>query len=109
MPVVKFKKGENKEEKARPYIEAAAREGKDHVVLIGIAQEKASAWRSWPAKGHENRSHPHMEYYYKSSRLKQYFKEGKALRTETVICDTKDFGIGRRVCSENWKALKEVG
>ena len=45
IPVVHFKKGENKEEKARPYIEAAAREGKDRVVLIGIAQEKASAWR----------------------------------------------------------------
>ncbi len=290
IPVVQFKKGENKEEKARPYIEAAAREGKERVVLIGIAQEKASAWRSWPAKGHENRAHPHMEWgrqmvfvnhfyfyiwdadwggtfwktnayatfpiwlwlnghewakrqfeklgigyealdngfrscedpaelqkicdrlgpgavknffwrwlqrlpspftaadlragyvydlafrqfevsdtcvfdrpqagrmwfegvirdhldvgrphqialvfnrsinrttpgtfrtrvltkgvdptlccYYKSSRLKQYFKEGKALRTETVICDTNDFGIGRRVCSKNWTALRQVG
>lgn len=290
IPVVQFKKGEDKEEKARPYLEAAAREGKDRVVLIGIAQEKASAWRSWPAKGQEKRSHPHMEWgrqmafvnhfyfyiwdsdwggafwktnayapfpiwlwlnghewakrqlekagigyealdngfrscddaeklqkicdrlgpgavknffwrwldrlpspftkadmragyvydlafrqfevsdtcvfdrpqagrmwfegvirdhldigrphqialvfnrlvnrktpgtfrtrvltkgvdptlccYYKSSRLKQYFKEGKALRTETVICDTKDFGIGRRVCSKNWSALREVG
>ncbi len=290
IPVVQFKKGENKEEKARPYIEAAALEGKDRVVFIGIAQEKASAWRSWPAKGHENRAHPHMEWgrqmvfvnhfyfyiwdsdwggafwktnayapfpiwlwlnghewakrqlekagigydaldngfrtcddpaklekicdrlgpgavknffwrwldrlptpftkadfrggyvydlafrqfeisdtrvfdrpqagrmwfesvirdhldigrpnqialvfnrlvtrktpgtfrtrvltkgvdptlccYYKSSRLKQYFKEGKALRTETVICDTKDFGIGRRVCSKNWSALRDVG
>lgn len=290
IPVVQFKKGENKEEKARPYIETAAREGKERVVLIGIAQEKASAWRSWPAKGHEKRAHPHMEWgrqmvfvnhfyfyiwdadwggtfwktnayapfpiwlwlnghewakrqleklgigyqaldngfrscedpvelqkicdrlgsgavknffwrwlhrlpspftaadfragyvydlafrqfevsdtcvfdrpqagrmwfegvirdhldvgrphqialifnrsinrttpgtfrtrvltkgvdptlccYYKSSRLKQYFKEGRALRTETVICDTNDFGVGRRVCSENWKALREVG
>jgi hypothetical protein len=52
---------------------------------------------------------PTLCCYYKSSRLKQYFKEGKALRTETVICDTKDFGIGRRVCSENWRALKAVG
>jgi hypothetical protein len=290
IPVVQFKKGENKEEKARPYLEAAAREGKDRVVFIGIAQEKASAWRSWPAKGHEKKSHPHMEWgrqmafvnhfyfyiwdsdwggafwktnayapfpiwlwlnghewvkrqlekagiayealdngfrscenakelqkicdrlgpgavknffwrwlnrlpspftqadlgagyvydlafrqfevsdthvfdrpqagrmwfegvirdhldigrphqialvfnrvvtrttpgtfrtrvltkgvdptlccYYKSSRLKQYFKEGKALRTETVICDTKDFKIGRRVCSQNWNALRKVG
>jgi hypothetical protein len=53
IPVVEFKKGENKEEKARPYIEAAAREGKERVVMIGIAPEKASAWHSWPAKGHE--------------------------------------------------------
>jgi hypothetical protein len=31
------------------------------------------------------------------------------LRTETVICDTRDFGIGRRVTAENWKALRAVG
>jgi hypothetical protein len=48
-------------------------------------------------------------YYYKSSRIKQYFKEGRALRTETVICDTQDFGIGRRVCATNWNALRAVG
>jgi len=46
---------------------------------------------------------------YKSSRLKQYFKEGCALRTELVICDTDDFGIGRRVCAKNWYALRAVG
>jgi hypothetical protein len=290
IPVVQFKKGENKEKKAQPYMDAAAREGKDRVVLIGIAQEKASAWRSWPTKGQEKRPHPHMEWgrqmafvnhfyfyiwdadwgaafwktnayapypiwlwlnghewakrqlekagisyealdngfqscedpvqlqkicdrlgpgavknffwrwwnrlpspftpvdmragyvydlafrqlevsetcvfdrpqagrmwfegvirdhldvgrpqqvalvfdrsiqrntpgtfrtrvvtkgvnpilhcYYKSSRIKQYFKQGKALRTETVICDTRDFGIGRRVCSKNWSALTKVG
>ena len=33
----------------------------------------------------------------------------RALRTETVICDTRDFGIGRRVTAENWKALRAVG
>ena len=291
IPLVHFGKGENKEEKARPYFEAAAREGGDgRVVMIGIAQEKASIWRSWKAKGQENRAHPHMEWgrqmayvnhyyfyiwdpewggvfwktnayapfpiwlwlnghewakrqlekagityealdngfltcdnpdalqricerlgtgavrsffwrwywrlpspfteadlragyvyemafrqfevsdtvvfdrpqagrawfegvirdhldlgrpehvvllfdrtltrrtpgpfrtrvitkgvdpiltcYYKSSRIKQYFKEGRALRTETVICDTHDFGINRRVCAQNWNALRAVG
>ncbi len=290
IPVVHFEKGQNKEEVARPYIEAAAREGQEQVVLIGIAQEKASVWRSWPQKGQEKAAHPHMEWgrqmafinhfyfylwdsewggafwktnayapypiwlwlnghewakrqlehggigyealdngfgscadpaalqkicdqlgpgavesffrrwvrrlpspfteadiragyvyelafrqlevsdtcvfdrpqagrmwfegvirdhldvgrpaqvalifhrrinrctpgtfrtrvltegvdptlccYYKSSRIKQYFKEGRALRTETVICDTHDFGIGRRVCAENWEALRAVG
>jgi hypothetical protein len=39
----------------------------------------------------------------------QYFKEGRALRTETVICNTQDFGIGRRVCAKNWNALRAVG
>ena len=47
--------------------------------------------------------------YYKSSRIKQYFKEGRALRTETVISDTRDFGIGRRVSAANWNALRAVG
>ena len=52
---------------------------------------------------------PQISCYYKSSRIKQYFKEHRALRTETVICDTRDFGIGRRVTAENWNALRAVG
>jgi hypothetical protein len=290
IPLVHFEKGQDKEQTARPYLEAAAREGKDRVVLIGMAQEKASVWRSWPRKGQEKARHPHMDWgremafishfyfyvwdsewggafwktnayapwpiwlwlnghewakrqldkgaikyqaldngfsscadaaalekicehlgpaavqsfftrwlrrlpspfteadiqagygydlafrqfevsdtcvfdrpqagrmwfegvirdhldvgrpdqialifhrrvncrtpgrfrtrvitqgvdptlccYYKSSRIKQYFKEGRALRTETVICDTHDFAIGRRVCAQNWNALRAVG
>jgi hypothetical protein len=291
VPVVYFKKGQSKEELARPLIDAAAAEGGEgKVVLIGIAQEKTSTWRSWPAKGQEKAPHPHMEWgrqmafvnhfyfylwdgefgpafiktnayapwpiwiylnghewakrqceqagigyealdngfrscedpvflqrvcdrfgpgavrsfywrwarilpspitdadrragygydlafrqfevsetcvfdrpqagraffegiirdhldvgrpdqvalifdrritsrtpgtfrtkvitagvdpqiccYYKSSRVKQYFKEHRALRTETVISNTKDFGIGRRVNAENWHALRVVG
>ena len=53
IPVVQFKKGQNKEEVARPYLEAAAKEGKERVVMIGMAQEKASVWRSRPRKGQE--------------------------------------------------------
>jgi len=52
---------------------------------------------------------PQLCCYYKSSRLKQYFKEHRALRTETVIGDTRDFGIGRRVNAQNWHALRAVG
>src|SRR6478735_7968449 len=63
IPVRRFAKGENKEEIARPLIEAAAREGGDgKVVLIGIAQEKTPIWRSWKAKGQEHAAHPHMEW-----------------------------------------------
>jgi hypothetical protein len=47
--------------------------------------------------------------YYKSSRIKRYFKEGRVLRTETVICDTVDFGLGRRVCTQNRNTLRAVG
>jgi hypothetical protein len=47
VPVVRFAKGQNKEEFARPLIEAAgAAGGEGRVVLIGIAQEKAPVWRS---------------------------------------------------------------
>jgi hypothetical protein len=35
-------------------------QGKDRVVLIGIAQEKASVWRSWKSRGQEKTAHPHM-------------------------------------------------
>ena len=51
---------------------------------------------------------PQLCCYFKSSRLKQYFKEHRALRTETVISDTRDFGIGRRVNVGNWHALRAV-
>jgi hypothetical protein len=33
----------------------------------------------------------------------------RALRTELMICDTRDFGVGRRLNYENWNALREVG
>ena len=46
---------------------------------------------------------PQISCYYRSSRIKQYFKEHRALRTETVICNTRDFGIGRRVTAETGK------
>jgi hypothetical protein len=52
---------------------------------------------------------PQISCYYRASRIKQYFKEHRALRTETVIGDTHDFGIGRRVTSANWRALRQVG
>ena len=52
---------------------------------------------------------PQLSCTYKSCRIKQYFKEGRALRTETVITNTRDFGIGRRVCADNWRALRSVG
>ena len=50
---------------------------------------------------------PTLHVDYKKSRIKQYHKEGRALRTETTINDTRDFGIGKRLC--NLPALREVG
>jgi len=62
IPVVRFEKGQDKEKTAHRFLEIAAREGKERVVLIGIAQEKASVWRSWKSKGQEKAAHPHMEW-----------------------------------------------
>ena len=41
---------------------------------------------------------PSLHIDYKHSRIKQYHKEGRALRTETTINDTRDFDIGKRLC-----------
>jgi hypothetical protein len=50
---------------------------------------------------------PTLHIDYKHSRIKQYHKEGRALRTETTINDTRDFGIGKRL--SNLAALRQVG
>jgi DNA-binding HxlR family transcriptional regulator len=50
---------------------------------------------------------PSLHVDYKKSRIKQYHKEGEALRTETTINDTRDFGIGRRI--ENLPKLCRIG
>jgi len=50
---------------------------------------------------------PSLHIDYKQSRIKQYHKEGRALRTETTINNTRDFAIGKRL--SNLPALRQVG
>ena len=50
---------------------------------------------------------PSLLVDFKSSKIKQYHKEGRALRTETVVNNTYDFAIGRRL--HNLPALQELG
>jgi hypothetical protein len=50
---------------------------------------------------------PSLHVDYKHATIKQYHKEGRALRTETTINDTRDFAIGKRLT--NLPALREVG
>ncbi len=73
VPVRYFKKGESKEAIARPLIDRVAKAGVDRVVLLGIAQEKASVWRSWPAKGQEKSRHPHMEWGRQMAMVNHYY------------------------------------
>jgi hypothetical protein len=50
---------------------------------------------------------PSLHVDYKHSRIKQYHKEGRGLRTETTINNTYDFRVGRRLV--NLPALREIG
>jgi hypothetical protein len=56
-----------------------------------------------------NGVHPQLHAYYKHSKVKQYFKHGRALRTETIINDPNDFGAGRTLNATNWLALTRIG
>jgi len=60
IPVVHFKKGESKELVARRYMHKAERDGRFGVVMIGVAQEKASAWKGYRSGGSD--AHPHFCY-----------------------------------------------
>lgn len=50
---------------------------------------------------------PSLHVDYKNSKIKQYHKLGKAIRTETTINETRDFGIGKRLT--NLPALRQIG
>jgi hypothetical protein len=50
---------------------------------------------------------PSLHIDYKNSKIKQYHKLGKALRTETTINDTKDFGVAKGL--SHLPELKEIG
>lgn len=52
---------------------------------------------------------PAIQVHHRASKVKQYLKEGRALRTETTVADTRDFGIGRLLTTENWDALLQIG
>jgi hypothetical protein len=50
---------------------------------------------------------PSLNVQYKKSTVKQYFKEERALRTETIINDPRDFGIQRSI--KHFDYLRSVG
>jgi hypothetical protein len=50
---------------------------------------------------------PSLHIDYKHATVKQYHKEGRALRTETTINDTRDFGLSKRLT--NLAALRQIG
>ena len=79
----------------------------DHVQLIfdrRVTRRTPSRYRT---RVITDRVTPSRHVDYKHSRIKQYHKEGRALRTETVINDTYDFDVGRRL--GNLEDLKKIG
>jgi hypothetical protein len=50
---------------------------------------------------------PSLHVEYKRCDVKQYFKEERALRTETTFNDTHDVGVGRRL--SNFRYLRTLG
>jgi hypothetical protein len=81
----------------------------DRVALVFPRKvTKATPGRFWTklvSRGVE----PSLQVHYKHSKVKQYFKGGRALRTETTINDSYDFDVGRRVTKDNWQALLRIG
>ncbi len=49
---------------------------------------------------------PNLHLTYKHSGVKQYFKENRALRTETTINNPQDFGVGKDL--SNWSYLRKL-
>jgi hypothetical protein len=54
-----------------------------------------------------NSTCPYLYLYYKKTHVKQYLKEGRALRTETTVNQPRDLGIGKELT--NLAALAEAG
>ena len=50
---------------------------------------------------------PSLHVDYKNTKIKQYHKQGRALRTETTINDTRDFRLPKRLTS--LPALRQLG
>ena len=50
---------------------------------------------------------PALHFYYKTVHVKQYFKEGRALRTETTINNTRDVDVKRML--PNLVLLRRIG
>jgi hypothetical protein len=50
---------------------------------------------------------PNVHLTYKRSSVKQYFKENRALRTETTIDNPRDFKVGKDL--SNWTFLRKLG
>ena len=75
-------------------------------LLFGRRVTKATQGR-FETRVVDERTTPTITFRYKRSTVKQYQKEGLALRTETTINDTYDLGVGRRL--DNLPTVRAAG
>jgi hypothetical protein len=90
VPLLSFAKRQRKDDVAAQY--RAAFPVKEGVLFVGVLTEGVT---------------PSLHIDYKGCRIKQYHKEGRALRTEATFHNTLDFKIGKRL--HNLPALRAVG
>ena len=81
----------------------------DHVSLVFARKVIATTPGRFQTRVINSGVEPAIQVLYKHSKVKQYFKEGRALRTETTVNDTYDFGVGRLLNHQNWQALLRIG
>ncbi len=81
----------------------------DHVAIVFARRVIATTPGRFATRVLNRGDQVALQVHYKHSKVKQYFKDGRALRTETTVNDTYDFGVGRLLTQANWQALLQVG
>lgn len=79
----------------------------DRVQLIFPRKIVRTTPGSWRTRVLREGVHPSLHISYKHFDLKQYYKEGRGLRTEGTFHDTHDFGVNKGL--SNLTYLKELG
>ena len=70
-PWIHFERGENKEERMRPLMRAAEREGRSRLVAVGVAQERVFGWGS--TKAPSARGTVDISFVRRSQYVNQYY------------------------------------
>ena len=82
--------------------------GRPEQIQLLFSGRRQRRWRQPPrTRVFTQDVHPSLHVSYRITRVKQYWKLGRALRTETTFYDTYDFRIGRKL--ENLPRLIELG
>lgn len=98
--------------RGREFFEAVIRENldlgrPDRVQLVFDRKVIKSTPGQFRTRVIEDGVQPSLHIEYKRARVKQYFKEGRALRTETTINQPKDFGVNKNLAHLPY--LQQIG